>query len=164
MTCAAVLKASLWTRIAPSTERSASRLCGSVRSAVAIVSGIAMWETRKERSLAENRKSQTPNPKPQIKKFVSWDLELGIWDLPLSALAFLDDLHLQWRRHGAMQLQRHVVLTDRLDRFGQGQLTPIDLEALRLEELCDVGGGDRPIQLLGVAYAARDGNVESQQP
>src|SRR5690349_9143666 len=35
MTCAAMLKASLWTRIAPSTERSASRLCGSVRSAAA---------------------------------------------------------------------------------------------------------------------------------
>src|SRR6476620_10776781 len=33
MTSAAMLNASLWRRIAPRTERSASRLCGSVRSA-----------------------------------------------------------------------------------------------------------------------------------
>src|SRR6185436_2934630 len=35
MTCAAMLNASFWTRMAPSTLRSASRLCGSVRSAAA---------------------------------------------------------------------------------------------------------------------------------
>src|SRR6476619_6874987 len=39
---AAWLNASLWIRIAPSTDFSASRLCGSVRSAGAVaVSGIA---------------------------------------------------------------------------------------------------------------------------
>src|SRR5512137_1201313 len=37
---AAWLKASLWSRIAPSTDRSASRLCGSARSTAA-VSGMA---------------------------------------------------------------------------------------------------------------------------
>jgi hypothetical protein len=40
-----------------------------------------MGEAGRKWSLAE-KKSQTPNPKPQIKKiWRRWDLELGIWDL-----------------------------------------------------------------------------------
>src|SRR5688572_21612510 len=52
MTCAARLNASLWTRIAPSTDRSASRLCGSVRSAArTAVSAIGDEATGKTSSL-----------------------------------------------------------------------------------------------------------------
>src|SRR5687767_16000470 len=46
----------------------------------------------------------------------------------LLGCAFFD--HLDRQRHGdfAMQLERHRVRTNRLDRLGQNQLPPIDLE------------------------------------
>src|SRR5690348_16785982 len=51
ITSAARLNASLWSRIAPSTERSASRLCGSVRSETA-TSGIDRWSFWGDESVA----------------------------------------------------------------------------------------------------------------
>src|SRR5690349_14951586 len=65
--------------------------------------------------------------------------------------AFFDDLHLQRHRDLAVQLQRHVVLADRLDRFRQNQLPAIDVESLALQELGDVGSRNRSVQLLGIA-------------
>src|SRR3970040_936528 len=61
MTSAAKLKASLWTKIAPSTERSASRLCGSVRSAVATaVSAMNEMETVGAKTEECNRNARSP--------------------------------------------------------------------------------------------------------
>src|SRR5262245_33517158 len=57
-------------------------------------------------------------------------------------LALFGDADLQ--RHGdlSMELERYGVLADRLDRLGQNQLAPIDLEALGLEIVGDVHRGD----------------------
>src|SRR5215208_1859732 len=124
--------------MAPSTERSASRLCGSVRSTVAIASAIELENEGVESS--RKTKSQVPNQKSEdLETLWIWDLGFEIWDLPLSRLAFLDDLHFQRRGDFAMQLQRHVVFADRLNGFRQDQLAPIDVESLRLEEFGDVG-------------------------
>ena len=63
-----------------------------------------------------------------------------------------------------MQLQRHIELAKRLERFGEDQLAPVNVEALALEEVDDVRCGDRAIELLRVADAAGDGDVDGGQP
>ena len=52
-----------------------------------------------------------------------------------------------------MQLQRHGVRADRLDRLGQDQLAAVDIEALALEVLRDVGRRDRAVERIGLADA-----------
>src|SRR3981189_2487017 len=69
ITSAARLNASLWRRIAPSTDRSASRLCGSVRSATA-VSGISVGRGRQrvypKRKRPEKKKHLRPHSRLRL--------------------------------------------------------------------------------------------------
>src|SRR3954471_10612879 len=150
---AARLKASLCSRIAPSTERSASRLCGSVRS-------IATTFIRSGAGKAECTKN------------------VGVWALPklrrefqfrnsrrlLLLAAFGDDLHLHVRRHVAMQLHRHFELTDLLDRLRQVQPALVDVEAFGDEDVGDVAARDRSIECFGLADLARDLDLDVLQP
>jgi hypothetical protein len=62
-----------------------------------------------------------------------------------------------------MELEWDGVLADRLDRFGQDQLAAIDLEALPLEEVGDVGRRHRAVQLVGVTDAPDDHDVDGVQ-
>src|SRR5437867_8261713 len=184
ITSAARLKASLWRRIAPRTERSASRLCGSVRSATA-VSAIRSGGGGRNESVAEN-----------------WDSGFGVWDSdwsgiwsrdsdsdsafqnefrqipnpespatnpesqipnPDALLAFADDLHLHFGGEVAVQLDWDVEFTDLLDRLGQLDLAPLDLEALGRQPLRDVGRRHRAVERLGLADLARDHNLDRGQ-
>src|SRR5262249_14949349 len=129
MTSAARVKASLWSRIAPRTERSASRLCGSGRSVVA-TSGI-----HQEKSAECTKK-------------------FGVWALPklridcnrvlLLFRAFGDDAYLDGGGHVAVQLHRHFELAELLDRLLELQPAFVEIEALGGEHFGDVAGGHRP--------------------
>src|SRR5688572_8689329 len=85
-------------------------------------------------------------------------LSIGSGLLGCAFLGSAFPYHFDRQRHGdlAMQLERHRVRTNRLDRLWQNQLPPIDLEALGLEEVGDIAGSHRAIELLGVADAAGD--------
>src|SRR6185295_4970819 len=101
MTSAARLNASLCSRIAPSTERSASRLCGSVRSAVALLD----MKDGKRQSVAEEvrkKKEEGRNLPPS-----SFFLLPSSFFLP-RPLALGYDADLDRRGDVAMQLHRHV--------------------------------------------------------
>src|SRR3954467_8439218 len=144
MTSAAMLKASLCRRIAPRTERSASRLCGSVRSATA-VGGIRGGDD--DGRSGSGALAKPPIPVSRLRIPNPESLLLG---------AFGDDAHLQIDRDLAVQLHRHVVLANPFDRFGELQLAPIELEAFRRERVRDVRARHRAIECLGFADAARD--------
>src|SRR3954470_15414939 len=101
MTSAARLKASLCRRIAPSTERSASRLCGRVRSGAA-TSGIGGGTE----SVAEKRTAGATIAPAEPR--TSNDERL---------FSFCADLDLQRHRDVAVQLERHRVVAELLDRL-----------------------------------------------
>src|SRR5947208_1246507 len=101
ITSAARLKASLCSRIAPSTDRSASRLCGRVRSATA-VSGIGVVG-REQCSRKEKR------PEKKISGRAITDDE--------RLLAFGADFDFQADDDVAMELDRHGVVAQLLDRI-----------------------------------------------
>ena len=57
-----------------------------------------------------------------------------------------------------------VDLADLLDRLGELQLAPVDVEALRGQRLGDVGRGDRAVQRLGLADSSGDDDFDAGQP
>ena len=73
---------------------------------------------------------------------------------------------LLWRPAPSASPSRHDAASaapcvpNRLDRLREDQLAPVDLEALALEELGDVGRGDRAVQLIGLADAAGDHDLD----
>src|SRR5262245_30025423 len=142
ITSAARLKASLWRRIAPRTERSASRLCGSVRSATP--SGM--------RCSAE---PSGPPTKASLKARTTFR------QLPLRLGAFRDHLHGHRYRDFAMQLHRHLQLAHLLDWFGELQLALVDVESLGVDSLDDVGGGYRAVQRVGLPDPAGNHDFDS---
>src|SRR6185436_17731052 len=73
-------------------------------------------------------------------------------------------LHLDRRRHATMQLDGEINRADSLDRLGELQLAPIDVEALLRQRLGDVGRGDRAVQRIGLADPAGDDNLDARQP
>src|SRR5262249_50864017 len=92
-----------------------------------------------------NRESQIPNPKSL-------------------ALLLSDDSDLDVRCDLAMQLDRDVGLADLLDRLGELELAPLDLEALGGERLGDVGRRHRSVERLGLAHLAGDDDLDGGQP
>src|SRR5580765_1927185 len=167
----AKLNASLWIRIAPRTERSASRLCGSARSAGATVSGMAgkggmlTRTTSDERRMTnESDEQRTLNSRQRVLRslFVASARHSSPVARRLSVL--LDDGDLQLRGHVAVQLDRDRRLAERLQRLGQVDLAAIDVEPLHRQRLRDVGGDDRTIELFGIADAAGNRQLGLRDP
>jgi hypothetical protein len=75
-----------------------------------------------------------------------------------------NDLHLHLRRHFSMHLDRNADLADRLQRVGQRDLPLVDLEALGLERVRDVGGGHRSIERIVLADPAGDLDFDLAEP
>src|SRR5215467_5732619 len=145
MTSAARLNASLWSRMAPRTERSASRLCGSVRSEI-VVSGIAgRTQVTTDNSQVTSRNLQS---------------SVATCELLLTFSAFGNHPNLDVRDDLAAQPERHVVLAQLLDRFGELQLASIDLIAPGQQRRRDVGGRHRSEQHVGFADTARNLDLE----
>ena len=69
-------------------------------------------------------------------------------------LFFLLDRHLEARGHFAVQLDRHVELAERLERLVELDLAAVDGEALGLERLGHVTGGDRAEEVVVLAHLA----------
>ena len=63
-----------------------------------------------------------------------------------------------------MQLDGEINRADSLDRLGELQLAPIDVEALLRQRLGDVGRGDRAVQRIRLADPAGDDNLDARQP
>src|SRR2546428_1180571 len=142
VTSAARLNASWWSRIATRTDRSASRLCGSVHSATA--SGIL-----------KIGRVKTKKAPPS---------SFGL--LPFAFLllsAFSDDAHLDMRRAIGVQSDRNVEVAKPFDRLRQVQLTAIDLEPLGRQRFGDVGRRDRAVQRVGLADLLGDRDIERAQ-
>src|SRR5262245_28626486 len=123
---AAWLNASLWIRIAPSTDFSASRLWGRMRSAA--TSGIGS-----DRAASIPRRS-----------------------IARSLALFGNDLDLHLRDHFPMDLHGNRELAQRLDGLVQLNLALLDLVTLRRERLRDVGARHRPVERVVLAHAPRD--------
>src|SRR5262245_11510499 len=131
---AAMLKVSLSIRIAPSTDRSASRLCGSVRCCAVAVAVSGAMLRKQNYTLA--KRNAGPFSDPAWKFFSSVVRPLG----------FLDDRDLQLRRHVAMQFHRNVRFTERTDRVRQQDLAAIDVKTLLLEQIGNVAVGHRAVE------------------
>src|SRR3954451_14913508 len=163
--------------MAPRTERSASRLCGSVRSATAVwaMSELGRWdsdasEVRTDGNVLEERRKN--------KARIPTEVEIRVLGIrPNRTLALLggrcswcsrgtfgNDLHLDGGGPGAVQLYRHVHLAELLDRIGKLQLAAIDVEAAGSQRLGDVRGRHRAVQGLGVADATRNDDLDVGQP
>src|SRR6476660_7149688 len=143
---AAWLNASLWIRMAPSTDFSASRLCGSVRSGAVAVSVSAMGGRDEDK--AKRRERRQPST-PYFFRDRDQRAATGL-------RALRDDPDAQLRGDVAVDLHRDRRLAERLERLGHRDLALVDVEALVLERLCDVLRGDRPIQRVVLADPARD--------
>src|SRR6187399_1540398 len=146
MTSAARLNASLCRRMASRTERSASRLCGSVRSATAVsaMSELGRWNSNASEVRTDGNVLEEERRK--IKTRIPTEVEIRVLGIrPNRTLALLgcrrgrrsrcsggtfgNDLYLDGCGHVAMQLDRHIHLAELLDRIGKLQLTAIDVEA-----------------------------------
>src|SRR5438094_70321 len=148
ITSAARLNASLWSRIAPRTDRSASRLCGSVRSTTA--SGI--------------RKLKKLKGKRQKEKGRRHCLYFCLFTFAFSLLTALGhDAHLDVRRDIGVQSDRNVEVAEPFDRLRQVQLAAIDLEPLGRQRFGDVGRRDRAVQRVGLADLLGDRDIERAQ-
>src|SRR5262245_48557727 len=133
---AAWLNASLWIRIAPSTDFSASRLCGRVRSgAAATVSGMSgeMNVTSRRRAAHAEKKGVAASTRrtPSVVR------PCGRSD----GLRY--DFHAELGRHVAMNLHGDGRLAERLERVGQRDLALVDVETAILQRLRDVLRGHR---------------------
>src|SRR6476659_4802648 len=83
-----------------------------------------------------------PLRKPDGKRKLLPRFELRTSNFKLSSrLCRRDDVHLQIDRHLAVQLDRHLVLAQRLERLGELDLPPIDREIAGRERFGDVGRG-----------------------
>src|SRR5258708_29449075 len=67
-----------------------------------------------------------------------------------------DDPHLDLRDHLAVDLHGHGALAQGLERLGQLDFPLVDVEALFLQRLGDVRRGDRPVEGVVLADAARE--------
>src|SRR5438552_7892429 len=153
-TSAAELNASLWIRIAPRTERSASRLCGRARSmATSGMSRLQASDFRRQAAYDITREK----PEAWSQKPAACLLCLG----RRLRLAFRHHLHRQLNDHFAVQLHRHRVLAELLDGLAQTDFSPVGLEALLREHLRDVGGGDRAVERSGLADFPRDDGFDA---
>src|SRR2546426_8914926 len=153
ITSAARLNASLWSRIAPRTDRSASRLCGSVRSATA--SGIRKLKKVKRKKAKGKRTKALPLLLPSHYCLLTFAFLL------LTALGH--DAHLDVRRDIGVQSDRHVELAEPFDRLRQVQLAAIDLDPFGRQRFGDVGRRDRAVQRFGLADLLGDRDVERAQ-
>src|SRR5829696_8093463 len=108
-------------RMAPSTDFSASRLCGSVRAGAAS-SAKGLWKKKGRPAKVRGARSVTER-----------------------RLFFLgDDADFDLRGDVAMNLHRHGHLAKCFDRFGKRNLALVDLEALRRKSGSDVCRRHRP--------------------
>ena len=144
MTAAATLKASLSIRIAPSTERSASRLCGSVRSE---------RQLRRSRPWILNDAVDRKNKKAGRSFRLPGNLKRRDCDSG-SRLTRPVTFTTVPAVTSRCSLTGTASLPERLDRIGQQDLAAIDVEALRLQQVGDVGVGDRPVELVVLADLA----------
>src|SRR5437870_2265363 len=157
ITSAARLNASLCSRMAPRTDRSASRLCGSVRSATA-TSAIGKRSERESECTAKKGERRTTNsgtkknPEPGNRPTPSSSLRTSASYFRLLLLrrvlrfAFGDDFHFHVSHDVAVQFDRHVELAQFLDRFLQHDLPPIDLHSLRVQRVGDIARRHRSIK------------------
>src|SRR5438552_6121292 len=143
MTSAARLKASLWRRIAPSTDRSASRLCGSVRwataaSGIPVGAGPGMSVDQKLESLKREVSPRRTRRTGEILLPSGVDLRVlrvlrGKSLRSVLLLPFGNHPNLDVGRDVAVQLDGHGVLAHFLDRVVQLQFPPIAVEALPVQ-------------------------------
>ena len=147
MTSAARLNASLWSRIAPRTERSASRLCGSVRSATATSGighrrGAGKLERQREKfrtnDVMTEKLGRRHRPHARILTSELDPISIFARCSRFLVLTFAVTRTLIFVVTSRCSLTRNVVLAELLDRLVQLQLAAIDVEALRGQRLGDV--------------------------
>src|SRR5262245_49846792 len=149
MTSAARLKASLCRRIAPRTERSASRLCGSVRSATPSgMSGAQSARLLQVLGVPSVHIGARDKARCATACTVSTSCTLCTLGTPKLLLwrAFGDDLHRYRHRHFAVQLHGDFHIANRLDRLRELQLALVDVEALGVQRFDDVSRGHRTVE------------------
>src|SRR5512137_2790830 len=64
------------------------------------------------------------------------------------------DLHLHLADHVGVELHAHLEVAERLERLGEVDGAPVDLDAARGERLGEVHGGDGSVQLVLLAHLA----------
>src|SRR6266540_2173677 len=81
-----------------------------------------------------------------------------------SALRAGDDVDREREFHLGVELDGHLVATERLDWLGEVNLPPVELDArLIVDRRGDIGGRDRPVQLALRSRLRLDGDRASHQ-
>src|SRR5450432_2526352 len=144
---------------APSTDFSASRLCGCDRWA-----GVVLAEASSSMAPASYSSRRPPGDVDLAKKKrapprgcralskSSGSSGFG----PKALFLFLDDPDLDGRVDAAAQLDLDLGEPERLDGLREVDLLGVDLDALLAERVGDVARRDRPVELVLLADRARD--------
>src|SRR5688572_311921 len=80
---------------------------------------------------------------------------------PRRLLLFWLDHYGDFRDHFRVQLDPHRMLAQRLDAAGEVDAAAVDREALSLERMGDLTGGDRAVERLGLPHSLADRDPRS---
>ena len=121
--------------------------------------GSLRFEVMRQRPIDSNRFGHRPSPQPSALQSLSavrrgrrFGFQLRRRDF---GLAFGDDPDRHLDDDVGMQLHRHGLLAQLLDRLAKPDLALVDVEALLGERLGDVGRRDRAVERFGLADLAR---------